>query len=146
MPKKVEYVKFKNFGRKRKPSLMIYADYESILVPDDNGKQNPNGSYINKYQKHVACSYDYKLVCVDDKFSKPFKSYLGEDAVYNFIRSMIEESKYCSVVMKKNFNKELAMTKQNNEDFENSTKCWICDSAYIDGIIKVRDHCQITGK
>ena len=56
--------------------------------------------YCNKYQKHVACSYDYKLVCADDKFSKPFKPYLGEDAAYNFISSMIEESKYCSDVVK----------------------------------------------
>ena len=35
---------------------MIYADFESILVPEDNGKQNPNESYTNKYQ-HVDCSY-----------------------------------------------------------------------------------------
>ena len=42
-----------------------------------------------------------KLVCVDDKFSEPFKSYLGKDDVYNFINSMIEKSKYCSDVMKK---------------------------------------------
>ena len=68
---------------------MIYADFESILVPEDNGKQNPNESYTNKYQKHIACSYGCKLVCVDEKLCKPFKSYLGEDAVYNFI------SKYC---------------------------------------------------
>ena len=99
IPKKGEYVKFKNFGRKIKSSFMIYADFESILVPGDNGKQNPNESYSNKYQKHVACSYGYKLACVDDKFSKPFKSYLGEDALYNFISSIIEESKYCSDVI-----------------------------------------------
>ena len=74
---------------------------QSILVPDDNGKQNPNQSHTNKYQKHVACSYDYQLVCVDDKFSKRFKSYLAEDAVYYFIGSMMKESKYCSDVMKK---------------------------------------------
>ena len=60
---------------------MIYPDFESILLPEDNEKQNPNESYTNKYQKHVACGYGYKLVCVDDKFRKPFKSYLGEDAV-----------------------------------------------------------------
>ena len=89
---------------------MIYADFESILVPENNGKQNPNESYTNKYQKHVACSYGYKLVCVDDKFSKPFKSYLGEDAAHTFISNMIEESKYSSNVMKKYFNKELVMT------------------------------------
>ena len=62
-------------------------------------------------------------MCVDDKFGKPFKSYLGEDAVYDFINSMIEQSKYCSEVMKKHFNKELVMTKNDNEDFKNSTKC-----------------------
>ena len=48
---------------------------------------------------------------MDDTFSKTFKSYLGKDAVYNFINSMTEESKYCSEVMKKHFNKELVMTK-----------------------------------
>ena len=89
-------------------------------MSEDNVNQNPNESYTNKYQKHVACSYVYKLVCVDDKFSKPFKSYLGEDTVYNFISSMIEESKYSSNKMKKDFNKKLVMTKKDNEDFENS--------------------------
>ena len=49
---------------------------------------------------HVACSYGYKLLCVDDKFDKPFKSYLSEDAVYSFISSMIGESKYFSDVIK----------------------------------------------
>ena len=120
---------------------MIYANFENILVPEDNGKQNPNESYTNKCQKHVACSYGYKLVCVDDSFSKPFKSYLGEDVVYNF---MIEASKYCSHVMKKHFNKELVMTKEDNDDFDNSTKCCICDNDYIDGDVKARDHCHIT--
>ena len=51
---------------------MIYADFESILVPEDNGMQNPDDTYTNKYPKHVACSYGYKLVYVDDKFTKPF--------------------------------------------------------------------------
>ena len=49
---------------------------------------------LNKDQKHVACSYGLKLVSVDDKFSKSFKSCLGEDFAYNFINSMIEEVKY----------------------------------------------------
>ena len=96
---------------------MIYADFESILGSRDNRKQILNDSYTNKYQKHVACSYGYKLVCVDDKFSQPFKSYL--DSVYNFISSMIDESKNCSNVMKKYLRKELVMTKEDNEDLKN---------------------------
>ena len=67
-------------------------------------------------------------MCVDDKFSEPFNSYVGEDAVYNFINSMVEQSKYCSDVMKKHFNKELATTIKENEDF------------------KVRDYFHVTGK
>ena len=37
-----------------------------ILVPENNGKQNPEESYTNKYQKHIACSYGYKLVYIND--------------------------------------------------------------------------------
>ena len=37
-----------------------------IFVTKNNGKQNLNELYMSKYQKHIACSYDYKLVCVDD--------------------------------------------------------------------------------
>ena len=60
MPKKGEYVKLQNFQRKTKSPFMIYADFESILVPEDNGKQNLNKSYTNKYQKYAACSYGYQ--------------------------------------------------------------------------------------
>ena len=91
---------------------MIYANFESILVPEDDGKQNPDECYTNKYQKHVACSYGYKLVCVDDKFSKPFRSYLGENAVYNFINSLIKKVNNVVIWWKKNYNKELVMTKE----------------------------------
>ena len=38
MPKKGDFVKFKNFERKIKSSFMIYVYFESILVPEDNGK------------------------------------------------------------------------------------------------------------
>ena len=57
-----------------------------------------------------------------------------------------EESKYCSDLMKKHFNKELVMTKEDYEDFKNSATCWICYDDYVDNDVKVRDHCHITGK
>ena len=119
MPKKGEYIKFKKSGRKIKSPFMIYADFESILVGEDSGKQNANESC----QKHVACVYGCKLVCVDDTFSMSFESYLSKDAVYNFIIRVVEERKYCNDVTKKTFNKELVMTKDDNEKFENSAIC-----------------------
>ena len=92
MPKKDEYVKFKNFERNIKSPFMTHADYESIVVPAENEKQNINESYTNKYQKHAACSYGYKLKCV---------------VCVDFISSMIEDSKYCSNVMKNFLTKNL---------------------------------------
>ena len=47
-----------------KSPFIIYADFESILVPEDNGKQNPKESYTNKYQKHIACG-----ILIIDKFA-----------------------------------------------------------------------------
>ena len=58
---------------------------------------------------------------VDHQFSKPFKLYLGQNAVHQFITNVLEDSKYCSRVMKSQFKKELVMA-------------------------KVRDHCHITEK
>ena len=63
MSKKGEYVKFKNYERKIKSPFIVYADFESILVPEDNGKQNTKESYTNKYQKYIACSYGYSHRC-----------------------------------------------------------------------------------
>ena len=71
---------------------MIFSEIEGILVLEDNVTQNPNGSCTNKYQKRVACSYGCKLVCVDNKFNKPFKLRLGEHDIYSFINSIIEKS------------------------------------------------------
>ena len=136
MPKKGQYVKSENYERKIKLPFIIYANSENVLVPGDKGEQNPEEPYKNKYQKHIACSFGYKWVYVDDKFSKSFKTYLDEDTVYNFINSMIKERKYCSDVM----------SKEDNEGFKNSTKCWIWDNDYIDNDVKVRHHCHITGK
>ena len=80
-------------------------------MPEDNEKQNSEEAYTNKYQKHVASIYGCNVVCDRDKFSKFLKYYLGEDADYNFINSMIEESNYCiDIAKKKKLKKELAMT------------------------------------
>ena len=101
---KSDYIKLKNYERKIKSPFMIYSDFESILVQEDNGKQK---NLIRTSMKNVVYSYDYKLLYVDDKFSKRFKSYLGKNAVYNFINSMIRESNYRCKVMKNILKKSL---------------------------------------
>ena len=47
---------------------------------------------------------------------------------------------------KEYFDKEPVKTKEDDENFESSTKCWICDNTFVKSGIKVRDHCPVTGK
>ena len=69
--RKVNILNSKILKEKQKLPFTMHAEFESILVPEENRNQNPNKSYSNKYQKHIACSYGYKLVCVYDDFYKP---------------------------------------------------------------------------
>ena len=70
MTKKDEIVKLKNYARKIKSPFLIYDEFQSTLIPKNNGNQNSDDSYGNNYQNHVGCSFGYEIVCVDDQLSK----------------------------------------------------------------------------
>ena len=56
------------------------------------------------------------------------------------------EYDYCKKVMKKHFDKNLIMSAEEEEKFQLSNSCWICNKLFDVGDEKVRDHCHITGK
>ena len=87
-----------------------------------------------------------KILCVDDKFSKPVVLYRGENAVYRIIDAIVKEYNSCKNEMKKHFNKNLVMSAGDEERFQSSNKCWKCDVLFDVGDNKVRDHCHVTGK
>ena len=49
MPKKPESIKFKNYERKIESPFIIYADFESNLVLENNRKKIQGESYTCKY-------------------------------------------------------------------------------------------------
>ena len=51
-------------------TFKIYADFESILKGVERNDKNNITSHTEKYQDHVLYSFAYKVVCIDDKFSK----------------------------------------------------------------------------
>ena len=68
--------------------FVINADFECITEPikEEHRKQTV------AYQEHKTCGYSYKIVCqYDDKYSKPYKGYRGENAVYKLIKNLLEE-------------------------------------------------------
>ena len=108
--------------------------------------ESHEGFCSKKDQVHIPCSFSYKLVFVDYKFSKPIVLYRGENAAYNFIEAILEEYEYCKKVMKKHFKKNLIMTEEREKQFQSSNVCWICEKLIKDDNGKVRDHCHITQK
>ena len=98
-----------------------------------------------KYEDHIPCNFTYKVVGIDDKFSKDVLLHRGKNAVLKFIEMILKEYNYCRPVIKKHLNKNLVMTAEQNKEFERSNIYWICGKL-IDFDKKVRDHCHITGK
>ena len=64
------FTEFYNFNKIIHCLFKIYADFECLLKEVDSGIHNGCFSYTSKYQNHIPCSFAYKLVCVDDKYSK----------------------------------------------------------------------------
>ena len=139
------FIEFKNFNKMIPCPFKIYVDFECLLKEVDIRIHNDCFSYTAKYQDDIPCSFAYKLVCVDDKYSKDLVLCRGKNAVYIFIRSILKEYSYCRGVMKKHFNKNLIMSVDEEEEFEKSNVCWICGKL-IENEDKVRNHCHITGK
>ena len=93
-------IKFKNYSRQIPVPFKIYADFECILRKAESDIVDDNSSYTRKYQDHIPCSFAYKVVCVDNKFSKKVVFYRGKDAVYRFIKSILSEYSYYRKVAK----------------------------------------------
>ena len=49
-------------------------------------------------------------------------------------------------VMKKHFNKNLIMGEKEENQFQSSNICWICEKLIDDDDEKIRDHCHINRK
>ena len=140
-------LKFNNFHKQQPVPFVIYADFEAITEKISGCRPNNNKSFTEAYQKHTDCGFGYKVVCCyDDKYTQPMKIYRGEKAVYTFLEYMLDEVKYCKRIIKKEFNKPLNMTKENEEEFQKADECYICNKKYTNQDIRVRDHCHITGK
>ena len=64
------FISFKNFNKQIPEPFKIYTDFECILKTCDVGIDNACFSYTKKYQDHIPCSFAYKVVCINGKFSK----------------------------------------------------------------------------
>ena len=95
-------IELKNYFKQIPVPFKIYADFECNL----RGVESYEGSYTKKYQDHVPCSFAYKVVCINNKFSKPILVFRGENVAYEFIKAILKEYKYCKKNTEKVFLKK----------------------------------------
>ena len=107
------FISFKNYSKQIPVPFKIYADFECILGKVDGDIEcSSNSSYTRKYQNHIPWSFAYKVVCVDNKFSKKIVLYREKDA---------------------------DLSAEENERFELTNICWICSKFIENSDDKVRD-------
>ena len=98
---------FKSYFKQIPVHFKVYAILDSV--------ESYEGFCTKKYQDLVPFTFAYKLVCVDDRLSKPIVVYRGENAAYKFIDAILKEFNYCKKIMKKNFDKNLITTEKKEE-------------------------------
>ncbi|CAB4015988.1 Gastrula zinc finger, partial [Paramuricea clavata] len=148
LPKEGTKIKFKNHRNSMPVPFVIYADFESILVPEERKEKSENPedkSSTDLYQTHKACSFGLKTVChYDDKYSGEYKSYVGSDAALVFLKTVVKESFRCREMTDKIFRKKMVITPKEEAEFLVTRNCHICGNDLCED--RVRDHDHVTGK
>eukprot|EP01060_Flectonema_neradi_P002958 TRINITY_DN1184_c1_g1_i3.p1 TRINITY_DN1184_c1_g1~~TRINITY_DN1184_c1_g1_i3.p1 ORF type:complete len:1193 (+),score=204.74 TRINITY_DN1184_c1_g1_i3:83-3661(+) len=156
MPKEGSAISFQNHYRKIKKPFVLYSDFESILVKQDNDTVS-----------HKAASYAIYLD-VD-----PSIGWSGQTMfTYEYIDGDISPEEYQKQTLKSFYNNLTTITQEierfingrleQYKDINNiimsksqwaahnaSTKCCYCDRNFLKDVTgrkKVRDHCHLTGK
>ena len=141
--------RFTNIQKKLSAPFIVYADFESILKPVNEGFDVTQGvstgtaSSKTVYQEHVPCSFAYKVVSsVDPDFSRPLVMYRGADAADKFVRDLQQEAKQlCDEYIATP--KTMIFSTADSLSFTNATTCHICGKPLAGD--RVRDHYHITG-
>ena len=126
--------RFTNIQKQLPAPFVVYADFESILIPANEDVDATQGvetgveSSSHTFQEHIPCSFAYKIVSsVDPDFSRPLVMYRGQDAADMFVRKLQLEAKQL-------FDEYIATPKP----MLLTTTCHICIKPLGDD--KVRDH------
>ena len=138
-----KYLKFKNYNRKERVPIVIYADTECLITPREDDQP---GRVVNNHQAFSIGFY--AKYSFDDSLSE-YKSYRQMDeSMQSPAEWFVAELKEIGVRFEeflKNI-KPMALTKEDCYMHEISDCCHICGELFRKKDPKVRDHCHLTGR
>ena len=127
----------------------IYVDIECLLVKHLTCSNNTNKSFLQTISTHVPSGYSISVL---NEFKANCCTYCrGEESMETLAKILLEIGKEISSKTKHDM---IPLTDDENNQYENSEKCHICNksfntnkkSKYYHKFKKVHDHCHSTGK
>jgi hypothetical protein len=142
---------FNDFKKQKKVPVILYADFETCLVPFVS---NPDKTIKNNIHNkegvvaiHKANSFRVFIESIIDLDMPLDYTYYGEDVDIHFVDLLVNqlESKI-QLKLEEATHKypKPILTKQEENDFQKSKLCLFCNKELFRD--KVRDHCHFTGK
>lgn len=142
-------LKFNKFHNQYKIPIIIYADFESSLIPVEN--EDPDAPDNGKYQKHEPNSYCIivKSTLSNDhlhRFDIPTEPilYRGVQAAKIFVDDLYNIAEKVSTLY------SFIVPMESLTDLQElchlvTDNCYLCGNVFTDTNIKVHDHCHLTG-
>jgi len=146
LPKKGTCFKFSKFDACQRADLTMTLDTESLLRPVSTCAPSNTASYTNAIQTHLPLSFGTCLVSRIPQAELPF---LKLGCYAKICRSVDEfETKLIAYLnrvaagarelFKRNY--KIDMSPQDEQNFQESTSCYICNKKYTDLADRCRDH------
>ena len=127
---------FKNHLKQLAVLFKIYTDFESLLNGITSSDKNDNASYTEKYLPWYLFGNIF-LAALPTKLFELMINLVNQlfftgkkNAINRFLEPILKEMNYCKNMIKKQFKKNLGMSEEDEERFQLSSICWICDKLF----------------
>lgn len=128
------WLSFKNYKNEIEVPFIIYADIESLLVPevsnDEESEMTTQSSTPNDAtQRHIANSIGYYFHARIDPSLSHYETFFGPDCIPKFI-DRLKDLMIDIVWPKLHEVKPMNLTVQEEENFKNASICHICNKSF----------------
>jgi hypothetical protein len=130
-------LKWKSREKTERVSFVMFADFESCLVPVDGER--------DVVDQHIPAGFCAYTVTTDSEYVTDPVLYSGQNCMEVFFNHLVSEQERVASILKKNL-KMLPLTDEEQERFDQTQLCTRCQKQFSTKNPKVKHHSHITGK
>ena len=101
-------IEFENYFKQTPVSFKIFEDFEYNFKK----VKCKEGSYTEKYQDHIPCSFAYKIFCIDNRFTKPTFVDRVKMQRMNLLKQFLKDINIAKKIIEEYFNKNLIKSEE----------------------------------